>query len=44
MKVVNNNISNDEFTNHYPYQAGVSVAGNNDRIINNTISGLGYEE
>jgi len=43
VKVVNNTISNDAFTNHYPYQAGVSDQGNNDKIINNSISGAGYE-
>ena len=39
VKVVNNTISNDRFTNNYPYQAGVSDMGNNDKILNNTISG-----
>ena len=43
VKVVNNIISNDAFTNLFPYQAGVSDVGNNDKILNNTISGLGYE-
>lgn len=40
IKVVNNTISNDACTNGY--QAGVSDQGNNDKIINNTISGIGY--
>ena len=43
MKVVNNKISNDAFTNQYPYQAGISLVGTSDWIINNTISGDGYE-
>jgi hypothetical protein len=42
IKVVNNTLSNDAFTNLYPYQAGISDVGNNDKIINNTISGAGY--
>ncbi len=40
--VVNNIISHTAVTNGYVYQAGVSDAGNNDKIINNTISGAGY--
>ena len=43
IKVVNNTITNDAFTNQYPYQAGVSDQGNNDKIIANTISGVGYD-
>jgi len=48
VKVVNNIISYDSVNNvsgyGYPcgYQAGVSDVGNNDKIINNKISGLGY--
>jgi hypothetical protein len=43
IKVVNNTISNDAVTNGYIYQAGVSDVGNNDKLINNHISGLGYD-
>jgi hypothetical protein len=42
IKVVNNTISKNEVTNGYVYQAGVSDVGNNDKIINNKISGAGY--
>lgn len=45
IKVVNNTISNAALTNNYGgfgYQAGVSDVGNNDKIINNKISGQGY--
>jgi len=47
VKVVNNTITDDGLTNisgngPIGYQAGVSDQGNNDRIINNTISGVGY--
>lgn len=42
-KVINNAISHDSVTNGYIYQAGVSVAGNNDKVISNTISGAGYD-
>ena len=42
VKVVNNIISDEAITNGYCYQAGVSDVGNNDKIINNAISGLGY--
>ena len=47
VKVVNNTITNDALTNlsgngNIGYQAGVSDVGNNDKIINNTISGVGY--
>lgn len=50
VKVVNNTITNDALSNisgNLPntppgYQAGVSDVGNNDKIINNTISGVGY--
>lgn len=45
IKAVNNAISNDALNNNYGgfgYQAGVSDVGNNDKIINNTISGDGY--
>jgi Right handed beta helix region len=41
VKVVNNTISKSGFTNDY--QAGVSDAGNNDKIIANRISGAGYD-
>jgi hypothetical protein len=44
IKVVNNTIENDALTNHYPYQAGVSDVGNNDKIITNTIRGAGYDQ
>lgn len=43
IKVVNNDISHDAVTNGYVYQAGVSDVGNGDKIINNTISGIGYD-
>lgn len=42
IKVINNTIRNDAVTNGYVYQAGVSDQGNNDKIINNTITGAGY--
>ena len=42
-KVINNVISHASVTNGYIYQAGVSMAGNNDKIISNTISGAGYD-
>jgi hypothetical protein len=42
VKAVNNTISNSAFTNGICYQAGVADQGNNDKIINNTISGAGY--
>lgn len=45
IKVVNNTISNDVITNNWSpcgYQAGVSDVGNNDKIISNSISGIGY--
>jgi hypothetical protein len=42
VKVVNNVIGHDAVTNGYVYQAGVSDVGNNDKIINNKISGAGY--
>ncbi|MEO6078364.1 MAG: hypothetical protein ABIQ86_01100 [Steroidobacteraceae bacterium] len=41
VKVVNNTISSDLCFNA-AYQAGVSDVGNNDKIINNKISGPGY--
>lgn len=43
IKVVNNVITHNLVTNGYVYQAGVSDVGNNDKIINNTISGAGYD-
>jgi hypothetical protein len=43
IKVINNEISNNAVNNGFPYQAGVSDVGNNDKIIANTISGLGYD-
>ena len=42
IKVVNNTISDDAVTNGYVYQAGISDVGNNDKMIHNNISGLGY--
>lgn len=42
VKVVNNTISKDGFTNLY--QAGVSDSGNNDKVIANRISGAGYDD
>jgi Right handed beta helix region len=47
IKVTNNTITNDALTNlggcgHLGYQAGVSDFGDNDKITNNAISGLGY--
>jgi hypothetical protein len=46
-KAVNNTITDDAVTNTTgsgatPYQAGVADQGNNDKIINNKISGNGY--
>lgn len=41
VKAVNNTIENDACFNA-SYQAGVSDVGNNDKIINNRISGAGY--
>lgn len=43
IKVIHNTISNDAVTNGYIYQAGVSDVGNGDKIVNNTISGAGYD-
>lgn len=46
IRAVNNVITNTALTNNYGgfgYQAGVSDVGNNDKIINNTISGAGYD-
>ena len=46
IKAVNNTITNPALTNDYGgfgYQAGVSDVGNNDKIINNKISGNGYD-
>jgi hypothetical protein len=40
IKAVNNTISGDCFNNSY--QAGVSDQGNNDKVINNKITGAGY--
>ena len=49
VKVINNVISNEAVSNTTgnaactgPYQAGISDQGNNDKLINNNISGLGY--
>ena len=49
-KVINNTITNTELTNNsgngaptFGYQAGVYVSGNNDKVINNDISGAGYD-
>ena len=50
IKTVNNVLTNSLFSNvsgcNFPvgYQAGVSDVGNNDKIINNSISGLGYAD
>ncbi len=41
IKAVNNTITNDLCFNS-SYQAGVSDVGNNDKIVNATISGIGY--
>ena len=50
VKVINNVISNDAVSNASgnaacdgPYQAGISDQGNNDKLINNKISGFGYD-
>jgi hypothetical protein len=45
VKAINNTISNSALTNNYygGYQAGVADQGFNDKIINNTISGSGYD-
>jgi len=46
VKVVNNIISSDGLHNDYGgfgYQAGIADQGNNDKMINNTISGAGYD-
>jgi hypothetical protein len=46
VKAVNNVISSDGLFNDYGgfgYQAGVADQGNNDKIINNSISGSGYD-
>jgi hypothetical protein len=46
-KVINNTITNTELTNNSGngatgYQAGIYDSGNNDKLINNDISGAGY--
>ena len=41
IKAVNNTISDDQCFNT-SYQAGISDVGNNDKMINNKISGTGY--
>jgi len=44
VKVVGNNISSDGVHNGIPYQSGIAdVGGNNDKIISNSISGVGYD-
>jgi len=43
IKVVNNTLTNLYVNNGAVYQAGVSDGGMNDKIINNTISGYGYD-
>ena len=43
IKVVNNILTDDLVTNGIPFQAGVLAVGKNDKIINNTISGYGYD-
>jgi hypothetical protein len=43
---VNNTVTNNALTNNYGgvgYQAGISDVGNNDKIINNKVSGNGYD-
>jgi hypothetical protein len=40
--VASNTISSNAVTNGLVYQAGISVVGNGDRILLNTISGVGY--
>ena len=50
-KVINNTITNTELANQSGqgtvamggYQAGVSDSGDNDKVINNDISGAGYD-
>jgi hypothetical protein len=47
IKVVNNVLSNTMVTNISgcspgTYQAGISDEGNNDKIVSNSISGIGY--
>jgi len=49
-KVINNTITNTETTNNsgngppgFGYQAGIYDSGNNDKLINNNISGKGYD-
>ena len=48
IKVINNTLINTELTDvsgngfPNPYQAGISDAGANDKLINNNISGVGY--
>lgn len=45
VKAVNNTVSNDALHNDYGgfgYQAGIADQGDNDKIVNNTISGDGY--
>jgi len=47
VKVISNVISNDAVSNTTgngsgPYQAGISDQGNNDKLINNKVSGDGY--
>jgi hypothetical protein len=47
-KVINNTITNTETTNNSGngatgYQAGIYDSGNNDKLINNDISGVGYD-
>ncbi len=49
-KATNNTITNTELTNNsgngapgFGYQAGVYDSGDNDKVINNDISGKGYD-
>lgn len=42
IKVVNNSVSDDDCSNG-AYQAGISDVGNNDKLIHNTVSGVGYD-
>jgi hypothetical protein len=50
IKVVNNGLSNANVTNvsgcGYPngYQAGIFDEGNNDKLVSNSISGIGYKD
>lgn len=46
VNVVNNTVSSSALQNNYGgsgYQAGIADVGNNDKLINNKISGAGYD-